>query len=139
MDFVLKNPDIQPDLGELEKQLDLLSISVHLNDFKFDENEYPDPPEKDHAATRLVLEKKFPNIGFYYTVDSNIEESDSPEVTVGDAIDDLVDIVGELEEVRWYFENTSKENALWHFQNSYRSHWGRHLKELQLVIHQQGW
>jgi len=52
----LKNPDVQPDLGELEKQLDLLSVSIHLDDYKFDENEYPDAPEKDYAATRLVLE-----------------------------------------------------------------------------------
>ncbi len=139
LDFILNNPEIQPDLGELIRHLDLLSVCVHAVKFNFDENEYPDPPEHTYSETRLIIGQKFPNIGFYYSVDSDMSDGQPADVTVGDAVDDLADIVGDLKDVQWYFENTSIDNALWHFQTSFSSHWGLHLKELQLVLHREWW
>jgi len=137
LSFVQSNPQVTPELGELIEHLDLLSVCSHVSDIEFDENEYPEPPEKNYSETRKDLERKFPKLGFYYSVDSDVSSEESAEVTIGDAIDDLADIVGDLTEVQWYFENTSRNNALWHFQLGYTSHWGLHLKELQLFLHRQ--
>jgi hypothetical protein len=65
----------------------------------------------------------------------NIEQS----ITAGDAIDDLADIVQDLEEVIWRFENVGSEDGLWHFKSLYRMHWGRHLRELSLYLHAKIW
>ena len=135
IDFILGNIDECPDLGKLLQQLDVLAHSVYVPEFKFDEKEYPEPPETDYSEIRAIIEKKFPELGFYCTVDSDVENIETSKVLTGDAVDDLADIVGDLIDVKWYFENTSENSALWHFEFDYKSHWGLHLRELQLFLH----
>lgn len=59
----------------------------------------------------------------------------------GDAIGDIAGIAEDLLEIAWYWDYTSKANALWHFEWGYRNHWGGHLRGLQMYIwHQKnGW
>ena len=139
LDFIIGRVEEQPDLGVLLENLDLLANSVYVPEFKFDETEYPEPPETDYTKLRAIIENKFPQLGLYCTVDSDVSNIESSKILTGDAIDDLADIVGDLIDVKWYFENTSKSNALWHFTFDYRSHWGLHLRELQLLLHKQWW
>ena len=53
----------------------------------------------------------------------------------GDAIDDLADIAGDLEEVLRRFEHSGKNAGDWYFRMLFEIHWGRHLRELQLYLH----
>lgn len=53
----------------------------------------------------------------------------------GDAIDDLADIAGELQEVAWLWRNAGPDPALWQFHLLYRGHWGQHLHGLRLYFH----
>ena len=125
--------------GELLEELDLLLVSANVGEFKFDENEYPDAPDWDAAEIREKISALFPELGYYCTADGDPESIDKAQVLIGDAIDDLVDIVKDLKDVQWYLKNTSINNALWHFQFSYRSHWGLHARELQLHLHKSWW
>jgi hypothetical protein len=59
----------------------------------------------------------------------------STDCSVGDAIEDIADIVGDLKEVLWCFKHTSENDALWNFHNYFKIHWGRHLRDLQLYLH----
>ena len=137
--FCTENEGRLPDHGELLAELDLLLVSAHIEEFEYDNNDYPDPPEMDLAALREKICIQFPQLGFYCTADGEPESIDKAQVVVGDAIDDLVDIIYELKDVQWYLENTSLNNALWNFQFSYRSHWGLHARELQLHLHKYWW
>ncbi|MEW8102315.1 MAG: DUF5063 domain-containing protein [Candidatus Thiodiazotropha endolucinida] len=139
LDFVLKEDAAVDDLGELMAALDKLAYSVNNVKYEFDETEYPEAPERDYQLIREKAQKRFPDLGFYNMHQEITEKVKQGEIIVGDALDDISDIVGDLRDVLWCFENTSKNDALWHYQNSFRSHWGRHLRELQLYLHDKWW
>ncbi len=139
LDFVLNEDSVVDDLGELMAVLDKLAYSVNYVNYEFDETEYPEAPERNYQLIREKVQKRFPDLGFYNIPQDVSEKLEKSEIIVGDAIDDISDIVGDLSEVLWCFENTSKNDALWHYQNSFRSHWGKHLRELQLYLHDKWW
>ena len=76
-------------------------VSAQLEEFNYDDTDYPDSPENDYAKIREVVSFRFPELGFYCTGDGQPEEIDKAEILAGDAIDDLVDIIGDLQEVLW--------------------------------------
>ncbi len=135
LSFTQNEKPQQNDLNELITLLDKLALSTSTIVYKFDETNYPAPPEIDSGKIREKVEKKFPEFGFYNVVDDFVENIGDSEILVGDAIDDISDIVHDLEEVVWCFENTSKDDALWTFEFSFNSHWGKHLRDLQLYLH----
>jgi len=133
---LVEAPDKNDDVIEtLIHSLDKLTFQVHEAEFAFDENEYDDAPEINYGELRTVVEKKFPKLGYYHTSDFEEPTEKNGEVSLGDAIDDIVDIVADLKDVKWYFENTSKNNAIWHFVTGFRSHWGGHVRELQTYLY----
>ena len=133
---LVETPDKNDHVIEtLIHSLDKLTCQVHEAEFEFDENEYDDAPEINYGELRTVVEKKFPKLGYYHTSDFEEPTEKSGEVSLGDAIDDIVDIVADLKDVKWYFENTSRNNAIWHFVIGFRSHWGGHVRELQTYLY----
>src|SRR5215216_4361248 len=108
--------------------LDQLALAYHFADFKFDETDYPDAPTPDYDDIRKTIQGLFPNYGYYNTPDEITTNIERAKMNVGDAIDDITDIARDLYEVLWCWENTSVEDALWHFKNGYYSHWGNHLR-----------
>ena len=46
----------------------------------------------------------------------------------------LADITRDFEQVLWRFEHTSVDDALWHLDLGYRTHWGYHMRSLQLFL-----
>jgi len=139
LDFCLTDRLEGSDLGDLIRELDTLVVSTYQPKFEYDDKDYPDPPNKNYVALREKISSRFPELGFYQTVDSEISDEESVKILTGDAVDDLVDIIGDLQDVKWFIENTTINNARWHFEFSYRSHWGFHLRELQLFLHRQWW
>ena len=96
-----------------------------------------EPPSRIFQEQYAGLGKRFPRHGYYPVADPT--EPLNKEHMVGDAIDDLADIVGDLEEVVWRSENIGSEDAHWYFKFLYRSHWGKHLRELSLYLHAKTW
>ena len=127
--------------AKLQLALDRLALAYHFANFRFDEKDYPESPVRTYQAMREVVSATFPNLG-YYNVAADISEKIAESLTnVGDAIDDICDIAGELENVLWCWDNTTVDNALWHFRFGYESHWGKHLRDLQLYLYakEHGW
>lgn len=85
----------------------------------------PDPPDWSYVERRALVTARFPGLGFY----------DLPDIRVGDATDDLADIIGDLAAATWRRQNTSDENALWHLLFTHQSHWGQHLEDLRRYLH----
>ncbi len=88
------------------------------------EDNAAEAPDVDYKAIRRNVESNFPKFGFYNTV---LEDE---SIGIGDAIDDLTDIIKDLLTVQWYFENTTETNALWHFKFLMQSHSEQHLVDL---------
>ncbi len=76
---------------------------------------------------------RFPELGYYATADPTTVLDEKPKV--GDAIDDLVDIVRDLSEVSWRYDALGADDAHWHFRLLFEIHWGRHLRDLSLYLH----
>ncbi len=127
------------DCEELQACLDRLLAAVHTIGFTFDPTDYPDPPKEDSASVRARISKAYPSLGLYNVALDVSGEIGATKLAVGDAIDDLVDVTQDLYEVQWRFSNTSKEDALFHLQLGYRTHWGRHARDLSLYIHDRTW
>lgn len=95
-----------------------------------------DAGKRDHAAAYRRLAASFPEFGFYSEMapDASYKGAlDGP--MMGDAVDDLEDIVGDLSEVAVLLRKGETANAIWQFRFSFETHWGRHLRSLQGYIH----
>jgi hypothetical protein len=102
----------------------------------FDDRDWPDPPDVDYSVRRARVSQRFPRLGYYNIASDICGQPGEGNVNVGDAADDLADILGDLSEVVWRWENTSREDAIWHLQLTYRYHWGGHLRSLQLFLYE---
>ena len=92
-------------------------------------------PENDYAAIRKAAEKTFPNWGYYNVADEITQNIGRCEIHVGDAIDDVTDIVNDLKMIYWSYVNESEEMAVWHLLDSYKYHWREHMRSLQFYVH----
>ncbi|WP_299615944.1 DUF5063 domain-containing protein [uncultured Tateyamaria sp.] len=87
-----------------------------------------EPPNQDFAILEAATAKRFPDYGWYHSIDPlDVYRSATP--ANGDAVDDLADITRDMRDAIWYADNVDTENALFHFHDSY-SHWGRHARDL---------
>ena len=129
-----------PTEADLARAIDDLVIAYHHcpeGDVGSDERE---PPARDyeHYKKRYeTLARRFPGLGHYALADPTKPVDDEPYV--GDAIDDLADIEGDLLEALWHFENVGSEQGYWYFRLNYEIHWGRHARELSLYLHARIW
>ncbi len=122
------------DESSLVRTLDALASARHVVHFTFDETEYPDPPDWPNKDRRAAVSGRFPDYGYYNTAMPLSENVGEAQLVVGDAVDDIADIAGDLADFAWRWRNTSEADALWHFENSYNSHWGQHLHSLRLYL-----
>ena len=126
-----------PSDEKLAEALDQLALAYHHAPEGVPADDDREPPARDFKARYAALGQHFPQLGMYAVSDPS--EVINEEAMCGDAIDDLTDIESDLREVIWRFENMGAEDAHWHFKLLYRSHWGRHLRELSLYLHANTW
>jgi len=119
--------------------LDDLAVCVHGVTFKFDAAEYAEPPAKEHKTTYQRVGARYPSFGYYNTPLDVSEKISETTLAIGDAVSDVAEIYDDLKEILWRFQNTSEADALFHFQLGYRSHWGRHMRDVQLYAHDLHW
>ena len=114
-----------------EKEISLRKALVRLYaycldiSYQFDGNEYPEPLDSVYNDIRFNVENNFPNWGYYNEI-SDLKIIDA-EIILGDAVDDLSDIINDLMRVEWRINNTSVNDALWHLNFSFQNHFEQHL------------
>lgn len=122
-----------PSTVQLIRALDKLGAAYHEGTSVQFVNDNVEPTASNYSELYNKLGKRFPELGLYAIRDPlNLTTN---EELMGDAIDDLADIVGDLQKVIWRSNHVDAENAIWHFCNLYAIHWGRHLRELSLYLH----
>lgn len=126
---------IKQNINQLRRLLDELSTGLQIVSTTFADLKFPDPPNRNQQKLRNLVCSRFPDYGLYNIPKSVIGRIGEPGVVVGDAIDDIVDITTDLSKVAWRWEHNNSDDAIWYFYQSYVSHWGSHLRFLQLYIH----
>jgi hypothetical protein len=115
---------------ELEKNLVKIYSLYFDIEFKFDETDYPDLHKTEYADIRQNVTSNFKDFGFYKAV-SDIEDIENlNDNTIGDALDDLTDIIRDLLEIKWRIENNSLADGLWFFELTFYSHTQQHILDL---------
>ncbi len=130
------NPKVElTDKTDVLKKLLVGIYSEFLNmEFEFDETDYEEEPDFDYNEIKENVKSNFPSFGWYSMVlDLNKMQPDV-EIGIGDALDDLTDIIKDLLVVKWKMNNTSKMDALWEFEFSMRTHSEKHLIDLLKFI-----
>ncbi|WP_159948028.1 DUF5063 domain-containing protein [Polaribacter septentrionalilitoris] len=97
---------------------------------EFDETDYEEPINLDYDGMRNIVTEHFPEFGWYHSVWESHKINENAELITGDSIDDLTDIIKDLVEVQWRFDNTSEKDAIWNFEFSMRTHLEQHLVDL---------
>jgi len=84
---------------------------------------------------RALVAARYPWCDYYAAAHSAFDAPDRVEVTIGDAVDDLADIMYELRRVERRRHERGAVDAAAYYQWSFQIHWGRHLRDLQLYLH----
>ena len=136
LNLILESNSKLEDVNKLIIALDKLVVSIHEIEYKFDDSDYTYNTSFEYSSIRTKVEQRFPDLGLYNTALDVSNKIGETKLATGDAIDDITDITLDLLRVEWRFQNTSKNDALWYCENLYTSHFGRHLRNLQLYLHE---
>lgn len=117
----------------LEKQL------INLYHFYFsvpdasDEKDFPDPPPFPDSYAE-ILRQNFPQFGYYNVCLNPNGKIAQYENGIGDAFDDVRDILRDLWDVDFYFKQTSSANAIFYFKILFYSHTRNHIRNLLVYL-----
>jgi hypothetical protein len=115
---------------ELEKNLVKLYYLYFDINYEFDENEYLEFDIQKFSNIKDNLKTNFGNFGFYKTI-LDINDIDNIEDSaLGDATDDLLDIIKDLLEIKWRIDNNSLADGLWYFEFIFKTHTQQHILDL---------
>lgn len=131
LSLVKGEPSSVTDIGRLIESLDELAWQAHRIRFESDETEYVEPITSDPPVRWRKAESWL----------RGMQEgcSGDGEMLYAVAVDDLSELIADMEEVQWRFNNTSEADALFHYQLGFQTHWGQHLRSLQKSLHDWYW
>jgi hypothetical protein len=126
-------------LERLRTSLDAFIYAISTMETQVGSIESVDIPKNiaSESSRRQKLSSQFPSLGLYWTVlETTIHPENTPEksetaLAVGDAIDDLLDIEKELNEVVWLYDNHGRDEALAGLNFRNQSHIHMHLWPLR--------
>jgi hypothetical protein len=127
---------LQPNLTVADKEKLLERHLVKVYDlyfniaYKFDETDFPDFDKSQHPDIRQNVASNFQDYGFYKTILEINNIDNVKDNAIGDAIDDLSDIIADLLEIKWRIENNSLADGLWFFELIFYSHTQQHILDL---------
>lgn len=127
---------LNPNLNVTDKEELLERHLVKIYDlyfdieYKYDDTDFPDFNKSQLPDIRHNVSSNFEDFGFYKTI-LDINDIDNLQGhAIGDAIDDLSDIITDLLEIKWRIENNSLADGLWYFQLIFNGHTQQHILDL---------
>ena len=127
---------LQPNLTVTDKEKLLERHLMKIYDlyfdikYKFDETDFPDFDKSQLPDIRQNVSTNFKDFGFYKTILDINDIDNLKDNAIGDAIDDLSDIITDLLEIKWRIENNSLADGLWYFQLIFYGHTQQHILDL---------
>jgi hypothetical protein len=95
-----------------------------------DSHPYPDFDKTTIGDIRKHVEAHFTDFGMYPTILDINTLNLSENHGIGDAIDDLTDIITDLLEIRWRLLHNSTRDGLWFFRFIFAQHTQQHVLDL---------
>lgn len=133
---------LQPDLTETDKEKLLVRNLVKIYDlyfdikYKFDDTDFPDFDKSQLPDIRKNVASNFKDFGLYRTILDINDITNLRENAIGDAIDDLSDIIIDLLEIKCRIDNNSMDDGLWFFELTFYSHTEQHILNLLNYVKQ---
>lgn len=124
------NLEIEDKEVDLEKNLVKIYSKFFEIEYEYDDKDYPDFSKSNFPNVLENVKYNFPDFGFYHEVLNVHKLNRDAENAIGDAIDDLSDIIFDLLEIKWRKEKNSEQDALWFFELIFRSHTQQHIISL---------
>lgn len=127
---------LQPNLIVADKEKLLERNLVKIYDlyfdikYQFDNTDFADSDKVQFANIRQNVESNFEDFGFYKTILDINDIDNLKDNAIGDAIDDLSDIIIDLLEIKWRIENNNLADGLWYFELTFYSHTQQHILDL---------
>ena len=127
---------LQPNLSVNDKEklleTELVKIySLYFDiKFDFDQTDYSEFDNSQLPEIRQNVLSNFKTFGFYKTILDINDLVNLTDNAIGDAIDDLSDIIIDLIEIKWRIENNSLADGLWFFELTFYSHTQQHILDL---------
>lgn len=127
---------LKPSLSVTDKEKLLERNLVKIYDlyfdiqYEFDETDFPDFDKSHLPDIRQNVSRNFQDFGFYKTIININDVNNMSDIALGDAIDDLNDIILDLLEIKWRIENNSLADGLWYFQLIFHGHTQQHILDL---------
>lgn len=127
---------LQPNLNNPDRDLLLVKHLIAIYKLYFeveyqpDHTKYSDFDKSKLPDIRKNVESNFTGFGYYKTVIDINDMTNYTDVGLGDAIDDLNDIILDLVEVKWRIENNSLDNGLYYFKLIFPFHTQQHILDL---------
>jgi len=125
-------PNLKVEGKEMQLEWDLIKfycLYYEIN-FQFDSTNYSDFDNETLPDVRKNVISNFPDFGLYKTQLEINDLSNMSDVGIGDAIDDLSDIIRDLLEIKWRIENNSLADGLWYFKLIFPGHTQQHILDL---------
>jgi len=88
----------------------------------------------DYIELRKRIQINFQELGFYHIILNADEITAEPELAIGDAIDDLTDIVKDLK--KEVMSLSDKETFLWQLHFKFIAHFKEHLVSLMYYLNE---
>ena len=127
---------LYPDLNETDSEMNLEKNLVKIYalyfdiTYTFDNSDFPDFDKSQLPDIRQNVRDNFKNFGFYKIILNIHDINNLNDNGVGDAIDDLCDIIIDLLEVKWRVENNCLADGLWFFEFIFNAHTQQHILNL---------
>jgi len=127
---------LQPDLTVTDKEKLLERHLVKIYDlyfdieYKYDETDFAEFDKTEYSEIRQNVTSNFRDFGFYKTILDINDIDNKKDNAIGDALDDLTDIILDLLEIKWRIENNSLADGLWFFELTFYSHTQQHILDL---------
>lgn len=120
---------------DLERNLVRLYSKYFELNYEFDKKAYKELNKRKLFPDVVEnVRSNFEDFGFYHIVLNSGKMYEEPENGIGDAIDDLSDIIIDLLEVKWRKETNSENDGWWFFESSFYGHSQQHLLNILMYI-----
>lgn len=134
-----QNIEISKDERNLWLEKSLISIySLYFEiQYEYDNTHFEEYDDIKYVNIRKNIESNFPDFGYYTIALDLMDINNKDNMAIGDAIDDLSDIILDLLHIKWRMGNNSQNNGLWYFELIFSGHTQQHIIDLLKYLKQQ--
>jgi len=134
-----QNIEISKDDRNLVLEKSLISIySLYFEiQYEYDNTDFEEYYDIKYVNIRKNIESNLPDFGYYTIALDLMDINNKDNMAIGDAIDDLSDIILDLLQIKWRMENNSQNNGLWYFELIFSGHTQQHIIDLLKYLKQQ--